>query len=39
MSKSKRYLHGLKERHEPSYKKVLAAFTSRRVELNDTIPV
>jgi hypothetical protein len=39
MGKSKRYLHGLKERDERSYKKVLAAFTARRVDLNDTIPV
>lgn len=39
MAKSKRYLFGLKERDERSYKKVLAAFTARRVELSDTIPV
>jgi DNA recombination protein Rad52 len=39
--KTKRYAHGLKERHEPSYKKVLGAFTARRVALSarDEIPV
>jgi hypothetical protein len=39
MGKSKRYLHGLRERHEPSYKRILEAFTAARVALSDEIPV